>query len=193
MRESEDERVLENITIVPFPPAAALIRRCSPSLGRAKSCLLWQNFRSGSKNAAPPSTGMTGSWTVAGWSACVTSSTTTTILKQTTRWNSYTAFRDNLHTLQHLRTSGTAPMLYNVQETEGWPVLPDEEVVTEDGDLVVRIPRRQPLQCTGFVEHGYTIGCPGCDLIANNRPGEAHHNETNGTTTAANRTPAGSE
>ena len=84
MRESEDERVLENITIVPFPPAAALIRRCSPSLGRAKSCLLWQNFRSGSKNAAPPSTGMTGSWTVAGWSACVTSSTTTTILKQTT-------------------------------------------------------------------------------------------------------------
>jgi hypothetical protein len=33
------------------------------------------------------------------------------ILKQTTKWTSYTALRDHLHTLQHLRTSGAAPMI----------------------------------------------------------------------------------
>ena len=42
----------------------------------------------------------------------------------------------------------------------------------------VRIPRRQLLRRIGFAEHGYAVGCPGCDFIANGRPGEAHHNET---------------
>ena len=63
------------------------------------------------------------------------------ILKHTTKWNSYTALRDHLHTIQHLRTSGTAPMIYNLEDQDGWQVLPEEEVVTEDGDLL-RLERR---------------------------------------------------
>ena len=37
-------------------------------------------------------------------------------------------------------------------------------------------PRRQRLERSDFTDHGYTPGCPGCNLILSGRPGEAHHN-----------------
>ena len=42
----------------------------------------------------------------------------------------------------------------------------------------LRKPRRQRLERSDFIDHGYTQGCPGCNLILSGRPGEAHHNET---------------
>ena len=63
------------------------------------------------------------------------------IMKQTTKWDSYTALRDHLHSLQHLRTTGAAPMVYNLEDQDGWQVLPEDEIATEDGDIF-RLERR---------------------------------------------------
>lgn len=63
------------------------------------------------------------------------------ILKQTTKWTSYSALKDFLHTLKHLRTTGSAPMLYNLEGQGDEPALTDEEIVTEDGE-VLRFERR---------------------------------------------------
>ena len=56
------------------------------------------------------------------------------ILKQTTKWNSYTALRDHLITLQHLRSHGPAPMLYNMEEHERWQPLPEQELYSEEAN-----------------------------------------------------------
>ena len=41
------------------------------------------------------------------------------ILKQTTKWNTYTALRDHLRPSQHLRTNGTAPVTHNLEGQDG--------------------------------------------------------------------------
>ena len=66
------------------------------------------------------------------------------ILKQATRWTSYQALKDHLLALQHLRTSGPTPMIYNLEEQE-----PEGQdggtIMTEDGELL-RLERRDGKQ-----------------------------------------------
>ena len=63
------------------------------------------------------------------------------ILRQTTKWESYSALKDHLQTLHHLRTTSAAPVLYNVEEHSDESTIIEEEVVTEDGK-VLRLERR---------------------------------------------------
>ena len=65
------------------------------------------------------------------------------IMKQTTKWTSYTSLRDHLITLQHLRTNGAAPMLYNIEDHESGQG--EEEIVSEEGELL-RLERRNGKQ-----------------------------------------------
>ena len=58
------------------------------------------------------------------------------ILRQTTKWTSYSALKDHLQTLHHLRTTGAAPMLYNWEGQGEEPTIFEEEVVTEDGKVL---------------------------------------------------------
>ena len=44
-------------------------------------------------------------------------------------------------------------------------------------DATSKEPRRKPLKRSDFIDHGFTTGCRGCDLITNERPGEVRHNE----------------
>ena len=60
------------------------------------------------------------------------------ILKQATKWTSYTALKEHLQTLQHLRTSGPAPMLSNMEEDKEGD---GETIVDENGELL-RLERR---------------------------------------------------
>ena len=58
------------------------------------------------------------------------------------------------------------------------PVEKEPEAYSPCPELIAKRPRRQRLERSDFVDHGYTPGCPGCNLISSGRPGEAHHNET---------------
>ena len=64
------------------------------------------------------------------------------ILKQITKWTSYTALRGHLHTLQHLRTSGSAPMLFNLDGQGEEPALPEEESHRGRRSIETRTPER---------------------------------------------------
>ena len=63
------------------------------------------------------------------------------ILRRTTKWIFYSALKDHLQTLQHLRTTGAAPMLCNLEGQGEEPSIIEEEVVAEDGE-VLRLERR---------------------------------------------------
>ena len=63
------------------------------------------------------------------------------ILKQTNKWTSYIDLKDHLHTLQHFRTTGSAPMLYKLEGQGDEPAVTDEDIATEDG-RVLRFERR---------------------------------------------------
>ena len=43
--------------------------------------------------------------------------------------------------------------------------------------IPAKVPRRQPLQRSDFTDHGFTTGCPECNIIASGRPEEALHNQ----------------
>ena len=61
------------------------------------------------------------------------------ILKQATKWTSYTALKEHLHALQHQRTNGPAPMISSIEEEAE-----DENqdpILTEEGELL-RLERR---------------------------------------------------
>ena len=58
------------------------------------------------------------------------------------------------------------------------PVVGEPEAFAPCPEPKTRKPRRQPLQRSDFLSHGYTLGCPGCDLIQSGRQGEARHSET---------------
>ena len=59
------------------------------------------------------------------------------ILRNNTKWESYTKLKDHLHSLQFLRTSGPAPMIQNIEEED----FAAETITTEDGELM-RIDKR---------------------------------------------------
>ena len=67
------------------------------------------------------------------------------ILKQTTKWSSYTVLKNHLLALQFLRTKGQAPMISNLEEGGTQPSVPSGEVeivMTEDGELL-RLEKRE--------------------------------------------------
>ena len=69
----------------------------------------------------------------------VPSSLAEEILRQTTKWSSYTQLKEHLHSLQFLRTKGPAPMSCSNLEEEslGTPEPSEEGTFTnEDGDLL---------------------------------------------------------
>ena len=79
------------------------------------------------------------------------------ILKQTTKWASYTQLKEHLHSVQFLRTKGPAPMNCSNLEEESQEPIPEtseEETFTnEDGDLL-RLEKRDGKRVAVKVQKG---------------------------------------
>ena len=61
------------------------------------------------------------------------------IFKQATKWTSYTALKEPLQALQHLRTSGPAPMIYNLEEDREDD---EDDTITIEDREILRLERR---------------------------------------------------
>ena len=67
------------------------------------------------------------------------------ILKQTTKWVSYTQLKEHLHSLQFLRTNGPAPMSCSNLEDEQARLpcaIPEEDTITTEDGEILRLEKR---------------------------------------------------